>query len=82
MVLLTEIIKCWFFSKKGALENLCISMLFVKENCTAARIRMVSKLLCSCGGDEEIRTLDLSDANRTLSQLSYAPVPFGSIIIA
>ena len=25
------------------------------------------------GGDEEIRTLDLSDANRTLSQLSYAP---------
>ena len=26
-----------------------------------------------CGGDEEIRTLDLTDANRTLSQLSYAP---------
>ena len=25
------------------------------------------------GGDEGIRTLDLSDANRTLSQLSYAP---------
>ena len=25
------------------------------------------------GGDEEIRTLDLTDANRTLSQLSYAP---------
>ena len=24
-------------------------------------------------GDEGIRTLDLSDANRTLSQLSYAP---------
>ena len=30
--------------------------------------------LCSCyGGDGEIRTLDLSDANRTLYQLSYAP---------
>ncbi len=26
------------------------------------------------GGDEGIRTLDLSDANRTLSQLSYAPI--------
>ena len=28
------------------------------------------------GGDEEDRTLDLTDANRTLSQLSYAPKPF------
>ena len=28
-----------------------------------------------CGGSEGIRTLDLSDANRTLSQLSYEPVP-------
>ena len=27
-----------------------------------------------CGGDGGIRTLDLTDANRTLSQLSYAPV--------
>ena len=27
-----------------------------------------------CGGLEGIRTLDLSDANRTLSQLSYEPV--------
>ena len=26
-----------------------------------------------CGGPEGIRTLDLSDANRTLSQLSYKP---------
>ena len=25
------------------------------------------------GGPEETRTLDLSDANRTLSQLSYRP---------
>ena len=28
---------------------------------------------CFSGGDEEDRTLDLTDANRTLSQLSYAP---------
>lgn len=28
------------------------------------------------GGDEEDRTLDLTDANRTLSQLSYAPKYF------
>ena len=28
------------------------------------------------GGDEEDRTLDLTDANRTLSQLSYAPMYF------
>ena len=28
------------------------------------------------GGDEEDRTLDLTDANRTLSQLSYAPIFF------
>ena len=27
----------------------------------------------TCGGDGGIRTLDLTDANRTLSQLSYAP---------
>ena len=30
--------------------------------------------LCCFGGPEEIRTLDLSDANRTLSQLSYRPI--------
>ena len=28
------------------------------------------------GGDKGIRTLDLTDANRTLSQLSYAPIIF------
>ena len=27
----------------------------------------------NCGGPGGIRTLDLSDANRTLSQLSYRP---------
>ena len=34
------------------------------------------------GGDEEDRTLDLTDANRTLSQLSYAPTYDIPIIIA
>ena len=29
--------------------------------------------LVDFGGDGEDRTLDLTDANRTLSQLSYAP---------
>ena len=28
------------------------------------------------GGPEETRTLDLSDANRTLSQLSYRPISY------
>ncbi len=32
------------------------------------------------GGDEEDRTLDLTDANRTLSQLSYAPKNYFIII--
>ena len=32
------------------------------------------------GGDEEDRTLDLTDANRTLSQLSYAPKNYYMII--
>ena len=30
----------------------------------------------SFGGPEETRTLDLSDANRTLSQLSYRPISY------
>ena len=32
------------------------------------------------GGPEETRTLDLSDANRTLSQLSYRPIGYLHII--
>ena len=32
------------------------------------------------GGPEETRTLDLSDANRTLSQLSYRPMGYSHII--
>ncbi len=34
---------------------------------------MLAFLLKLSGGDEEDRTLDLTDANRTLSQLSYVP---------
>ena len=34
---------------------------------------MASEPACIDGGDEEVRTLDLTDANRTLYQLSYAP---------
>ena len=33
------------------------------------------------GGDEEDRTLDLTDANRTLSQLSYVPTKYYSNIL-
>ena len=36
-------------------------------------VYIVSTTVDKFGGDEEIRTLDLTDANRTLSQLSYAP---------
>ncbi len=32
------------------------------------------RVLSVFGGDGEDRTLDLTDANRTLSQLSYAPI--------
>ena len=35
--------------------------------------------LLKFGGDEEDRTLDLTDANRTLSQLSYAPKRFSEV---
>ena len=39
-----------------------------------AKSRETSNFTAFCGGLEGIRTLDLSDANRTLSQLSYEPV--------
>ena len=48
--------------------NALISRLLAKENCTPLMIRIVSKQVCSDGGPEGARTLDLSDANRTLSQ--------------
>ena len=43
---------------------------------TGIKRRSLEKIKASSGfgGDEEDRTLDLTDANRTLSQLSYAPI--------
>ena len=42
--------------------------------CEAEHIGKPKEFVPVCfGGDEEDRTLDLTDANRTLSQLSYAP---------
>ena len=35
--------------------------------------REIDDFTAFSGGDEEDRTLDLTDANRTLSQLSYGP---------
>ena len=46
---------------------------FAKRNRTPIVIHIVSKLVSSYGGPEGIRTLDLSDANRTRSQLRYGP---------
>ena len=44
-------------------------------------MRNISFLCSYYGGDEEDRTLDLTDANRTLSQLSYAPIFCNTIIL-
>ena len=43
---------------------------------TVAKLKKAAPLVLPSliGGDEEDRTLDLTDANRTLSQLSYAPI--------
>lgn len=43
------------------------------EHNTKAAEYSAASLLSTFGGDEEDRTLDLTDANRTLSQLSYVP---------
>ena len=44
---------------------------------------MSSRLEMFCvGGDGGIRTLDLTDANRTLSQLSYVPNASAIITVA
>ena len=37
-------------------------------------------ILANVGGPGGIRTLDLSDANRTLSQLSYRPMTLTQIL--
>ena len=47
---------------------------FRQKESAAILIPIVSKLRCFFGGPGGIRTLDLSDANRTLSQLSYRPI--------
>ena len=48
---------------------------FRKERITQKSLFcLVDKRDFFVGGDGGIRTLDLTDANRTLSQLSYAPV--------
>ena len=39
---------------------------FVKRNWTPIKIRIVSKLVSSYGGDRGTRTLDLTDVNRAL----------------
>ena len=55
-----------FFNKKSGSKN--------PERLDAVGFApTASKVLGCYGGDEGDRTLDLTDANRTLSQLSYAP---------
>jgi hypothetical protein len=51
-----------------------------KQKTRAAKIATTTKVMIAtwerqlaAGGPKGIRTLDLSDANRTLSQLSYGP---------
>ena len=43
---------------------------------TLIKTQIVSLSAFLFGGDGGIRTLDLTDANRTLSQLSYAPMSY------
>ena len=45
-----------------------------KDNKKVRKLASKTSFRTNCGGDGGIRTLDLTDANRTLSQLSYAPV--------
>ncbi len=53
-------------------QILCVAG-FLDTNNKRIDRSIVSMLRSMFGGDEEDRTLDLTDANRTLSQLSYAP---------
>ena len=54
---------------------------FRQKESTAILIRFVSKLRCFFGGPEGIRTLDLSDANRTRSQLRYGPILCSALVL-
>ena len=47
----------------------------------AMKKQHLQKQMLFFGGDGGIRTLDLTDANRTLSQLSYAPESLSYYII-
>ena len=60
--------------EKSQLELLCgkLTLFFKKNKCPFYATNRVEWAFFD-GGPEEIRTLDLSDANRTLSQLSYRP---------
>lgn len=49
----------------------CRPIVFLKK---LQKSREMINFTAFCGGLEGIRTLDLSDANRTLSQLSYEPI--------
>ena len=46
---------------------------FLKDLLKVKKVREIIDFTDFPGGDGGIRTLDLTDANRTLSQLSYAP---------
>ena len=52
-------------------KNIYIRILIAEKYIHDARLEWI--LFSTFGGDEEDRTLDLTDANRTLSQLSYVP---------
>ena len=54
-------------------ERACVAFLSCVCNDIKKTKQTVTDTLRFYGGPEEIRTLDLSDANRTLSQLSYRP---------
>ena len=56
-------------NKKGALESLQM-----RKPRAFLNFYKPVKIVLFDGGDEEVWTLDLTDANRTLSQLSYAPI--------
>ncbi len=50
-----------------------VDRLHPKRESQKEKHRIIGMIMRYFGGDEEDRTPDLTDANRTLSQLSYAP---------
>ena len=63
-------------SYTGEYENCRRGQLPLRQfSCQAEHVLKPKEFVPVCfGGPEETRTLDLSDANRTLSQLSYRPI--------